>query len=275
MGIASLILGIIGLLISLTIFKDLSLILCVLGTVLGIIAIVKKTNKGLAIAGVILSVLGLIFCFAISDDTSSNKGITNDSGDGVKTVDVSVDEVKIEKLGLTKAGDLVIKVTNNNKGSVCLSEIIANFKDDNGDFVFSKEAEHSFIVIPGKSYMITYFWGYDEDYAKYENVSFKTELANISEDFAHTGIDITSKNTGDQIAVTVKNNSGKDIESATVSVIYYKDNKIVGAETGYSDSGAKDGEELYINASYPEDSDYNEVSFDKYEVYYVRASYDY
>ena len=37
MGIASLILGIIGLLISLTIFKDLSLILTILGIVLGII----------------------------------------------------------------------------------------------------------------------------------------------------------------------------------------------------------------------------------------------
>ena len=63
MGIASLILGIIGLLISLTIFKDLSLILTILGIVLGIIAIIKKKSKGMAIAGIILSVLGLIFVF--------------------------------------------------------------------------------------------------------------------------------------------------------------------------------------------------------------------
>ena len=45
MGIASLILGIIGMLISLTIFKDLSLILCILALVLGIISIVKKKSK--------------------------------------------------------------------------------------------------------------------------------------------------------------------------------------------------------------------------------------
>ena len=45
MGIASLILGIIGFLVSLTLFKDLSLIVSVIGLVLGIIAIIKKKNK--------------------------------------------------------------------------------------------------------------------------------------------------------------------------------------------------------------------------------------
>lgn len=80
MGIASLILGIIGLLISLTIFKDLSLILTILGIVLGIIAIIKKKSKGMAIAGVILSVLGLILCFSVdSNNSSTGTGITNDS----------------------------------------------------------------------------------------------------------------------------------------------------------------------------------------------------
>ena len=47
MGIAALILGIISLLVSLTIFLDLSLILGVLAIVLGIISVVKKKSKGL------------------------------------------------------------------------------------------------------------------------------------------------------------------------------------------------------------------------------------
>ncbi len=56
MSIASLILDIIGMLVSLTIFKDLSIILCILTLVLGIISIVRKKNKGMAIAGVIFGV---------------------------------------------------------------------------------------------------------------------------------------------------------------------------------------------------------------------------
>lgn len=275
MGIASLVLGIIGMLVSLTIFKDLSLILCILGIVLGIISIVKKKNKGMAIVGVILSVLGLILCFSVDSETNtSGTGITNDSGQGTKTVQVSTDKVKVEKMGLTKAGDLVVKVTNNNKGSVCLSSITANFKDSSGNFALKKEAENSFVVIPAESSTLVYFWGYDENYSQYPNVSFNTELANISNNFAATGIKLSSNNTGSQIAVTLKNDSGKTIFSSNVVVIYYSGNEIVGAETGYDDSTVSNGSEAFINVDYPEDSDYNSVSFDKFEVYYINASFN-
>lgn len=276
MGIASLILGIIGLLISLTIFKDLSLILTILGIVLGIIAIIKKKSKGMAIAGVILSVLGLILCFSVDSNNSSTTGtgITNDSGSGTSTVSVTTEKVKVEKVGLTKAGDLVVKVTNNNKGSVCLSSITANFKDSSGNFALKKEAEDSFVVIPAESYTLVYFWGFDENYSQYSEVSFKTELANISDDFAATGIKLSSNNTGSQIAVTLKNNSGKEIKSSRVVVIYYKDNEVVGAKTGYDDSTVSNGSDAYINVDYPEDSNYDNVSFDKFEVYYINASFE-
>lgn len=273
MSIASLVLGIIGLLISLTIFKDLSLILNILGVVLGIIAIVKRKNKGIAIAGVILSALGLILCFSIdSNTTTSGTGITNDSGKGTKSVSVTTDKVEVEKVGLTKAGDLVVKVTNNNNGSVCLSSITANFKDSAGNFALKKEANNSFVVIPAKSYTLVYFWGFDEDYSQYADVSFKTELSNISEEFIVNGIELSSNNTGSQIAVTLKNNSGSSINSASVVVIYYNGNEVVGAESGYDSSSVANGSEAFINVNYPSDSNYDKVSFDKYEVYYINAS---
>lgn len=275
LGIASLILGIIGLLISLTIFKDLSLILTILGIVLGIIAIIKKKNKGMAIAGVILSVLGLILCFSVDSNNSSiDTGITNNSGSGTSIVPVTTEKVKVEKVGLTKAGDLVVKVTNNNKGSVCLSSIIANFKDSSGNFALKKEAENSFVVIPAESYTLVYFWGFKENYSQYPKVSFKTELASISEYFATTGIKLSSNNTGSQIAVTLRNNSGKTIGSSNVVVIYYNGNKVVGAETGYDNSTTSNGSEAYINVAYPKDSNYDNVSFDKFEVYYINASFE-
>ena len=272
MGIASLILGIIGFLVSLTLFKDLSLIVSVIGLVLGIIAIIKKKNKKMAIAGVVLSALGLILCFTY-DSTESSTGITNDGG-VAKKVSVSVDKVKVEKMGLTKAGDLVVKVTNNNKGSVCLSSIKANFKDDSGNFALKEEAYNSFIVIPAESSIITYFWGFGKDFNQYPKVEFKSELANISNDFAVKGIKLSSNNTGTQIAVTLKNDSGKTITSSTVAVIYYSGNEIVGVASGYDDSKVQNGSEAYINVDYPMDSNYDDVSFDRYEVYYINAAFN-
>lgn len=260
------------------ILQRLELNIVCFGGVLGIISIVEKRKDiNIAIAGVITAALGLIFCFSTVNDDANllRTGIIDDSGAGTKKVSVSVGEVQVEKVGLTKAGDLVVKITNNNEESVCLTDVKANFKDANGNFVISKRIETAFMVIPGKSSVLTYFWGYREDYSQYPNVSFQSELANISDWFAHSGIVLTSNNTGKQIAVTVKNNSGKQITDTSVVVIYYQGNEVVGAETGYTDSDALNGEETYINVDYPDDKNYNSVPFDKYEVYYVNASVKY
>lgn len=79
MGVASLILGIISFLVSFSIFKDFSLICGVIAIVLGIIAIVKKKGKGMALAGVILSVIGLIVLFSNSSTKNTGKITSNDS----------------------------------------------------------------------------------------------------------------------------------------------------------------------------------------------------
>lgn len=79
MGIASLILGIISFLVSFSIFKDLSLICGVIAIVLGIISIVKKKGKGMAIAGIILSVLGCIILFSVSKPNNTGT-ITSNNG---------------------------------------------------------------------------------------------------------------------------------------------------------------------------------------------------
>lgn len=274
MGVASLILGIIGLLVSLSWFKDLSLIVSVVGLILGIIAIVKKKGRGMGIAGVILTALALILLFTTDTtiNTTTGTGITSNSGNEVKKVSVSTENIIMEKVGITKAGDFVIKVTNNNEGSVCLSSITTIFKDSNGNFAVSKEAYQSFVCIPAKGITYVHNWGYNENYSQYPIYEFNCELANISNDFVYNGIELKSNNTGSQIAVTLTNNSGETIESATITTLYYKGNDIVGIETGYSSTAVANGSNAYINVEYPVDSRYNEVSFDRYEVYYTKAS---
>jgi hypothetical protein len=276
MGLASLILGILGFMISVTIFKDLSLILCVLGLVLGIIALVKKKAKVMAIIAIVLCVLGFGIAVGTSGSTSSDRttgrGITNSSGDSKsKTVKVSTDKVEMSALGITAKGDFVIKVTNNNEGSVCLSTITTVFKDANGAFAVKKAAQESFAVIPAGQSIVVHDFGYGEDFSQYPTYEFSCELANISDNFLAEGIEIESSDTGKQIAVTVKNGSDKTIGSTEVSVDYYAGDQIVGVDTGYADSTTAAGASTYINVDYPKDSKYKDVGFDSYQVSYIHA----
>lgn len=72
MQIAALILGILGFLISFTFFTDLSIILSILGVVLGIIALKKSFDgKAMCIIAIILSIIGLISCFSDNDSPST------------------------------------------------------------------------------------------------------------------------------------------------------------------------------------------------------------
>lgn len=79
MGTSSIILGILAFLIGLTIFKDLSLILAVLGIVLGGISLFRKKNKGLCIAGIILGVISLVMVFS---NTGTTTEVSSNNTDG-------------------------------------------------------------------------------------------------------------------------------------------------------------------------------------------------
>lgn len=277
MGIASMILGIISFFVAFTWFKDFAIIMAVVGLVLGIISLVKKKSKGMAIAGIVLTALAVIIAFASGNGSGGNNGtgVTSDGGTNSKKVSVSVDNVVMEKVAITKAGDFVIKVTNNNEGSVCLSEINTVFKDADGNFALKQHADTSFVVIPANSSTYVYDWGFEKNYAQYPNYEFSCELAYTSDSFVVNGIDITSNNTGSQIAVTLANNSGVTIDNAQVVVVYYEGDEIIGIEHGSSNDITTAGSNSYINVGYPEDSNYREVPFDRYEVYYINASKSY
>ena len=69
MDIASLVLGILGLVFGFIPFCSyIAPLLCLIGLILGIVSVVQKSKyrmpKGMAIAGVILSAIGLVVSFA-------------------------------------------------------------------------------------------------------------------------------------------------------------------------------------------------------------------
>lgn len=186
------------------------------------------------------------------------------------------ENIEIEALGITKSGDFAIKITNNNDVPVNIETVSTIFKDENGTFMKRAESYDSFFSIDANSETIVYDWGYDEDFSQYPNYEFSVSLSNISEDYLYNNFEVSSTDTGDQISVQVTNNNSESVESMDINVVYYENGSIVGIESGYSyDSIIDKGESAYINVYYPTDADYNEVSFDEYEVYIMQASKNY
>lgn len=115
MGTSSLILGIVAFLVSLSIFKDLALILAILSAVLGIISLCKKKNKGLSIAGIILAIVSLIVLFSTGNTTEVSKTTSNNAdkslgiqnckiGDTI-TVKNGADDYTLQITGVTESTD--------------------------------------------------------------------------------------------------------------------------------------------------------------------------
>jgi len=97
MGIASLVLGIISLLLSFTFFKFISFVCGVIGFVFGLIIIFGKKGKGFGIAGVILVVIAMMILFSDVDTSESenDKKVKNDST-GTVTVSEEAEKDKGE-----------------------------------------------------------------------------------------------------------------------------------------------------------------------------------
>lgn len=112
MGIASLILGVLAFLISFSIFKDVSLILAVLGIVLGIIALVKKKSKGMGVAGIVLAIISFVILFS-GGDTKTITTTSNNSGNDIKeckigdtiTIKNGTDEYTVQITGVKETDD--------------------------------------------------------------------------------------------------------------------------------------------------------------------------
>ncbi len=104
MALSSIILGVIALLVSFSIFKDVSLILATVGVVLGIIALVKKKSKAMSIIGIILAIVSLILLFSGNSTTTTS---SNSSGNDIKKCKLG-DTINIS----TSSDEYTLKVTS-------------------------------------------------------------------------------------------------------------------------------------------------------------------
>lgn len=286
MGIASLILGIISIILAFVPFIwILSIITAIVGLILGIISLVKKTEKGKSTAGIILSVITIILVIMtlqnISNTFNSTSSTTSTNIETGKQETTSNDElqknVTVEALGMTKDGSFAFKIKNNNSQAVYIDTVNTIFKDADGNFMEKAQSYAQYFGIPANSEIVNYAWGYDKDFSQYPNYEFEVELSGdwMSENTVVDNFEITGNNTGKQISVQLNNNNDVSLESVNVLVAYYQNGTIVGCENGYTNSTTAANGTAYINVDYPKDSKYKEVQFDDYKVYLIEASKSY
>ena len=288
MGLASLILGIVSIIISFIPFIwFFSIFTAIVGFVLGIIALVKKIDKVKSIVGIVLSVITiLLLMFSLQNisnifhniTTSTSNNTTNTATQKITTTEDLKQNIVIEALGLTKNGDFAFKIKNNNNQAVFIDTVNTIFKDSNGNFMEKVQSQSQFFGIAANSEIINYAWGYHKDFSSYSNYEFEFELSSswIAEDMKVDNFEITSNNTGKQIAVQVKNNNDMAFGSINVLVAFYQNDNLVGCEIGSaSDTTTYANETAYINVSYPEDSNSDTITFDDYTVYLLEATKSY
>mgnify|MGYP006888337651 FL=1 len=288
MGIASLILGIISIILAFVPFIwMLSIVTAIVGLILGIISLVKKLEKGQSIAGIVLCAITLLLAimslyniYNTFSDISTTTSTNIETGKQETTSNEDLKKnITVEALGITKNGDFAFKIINNNDQAVFVDTVNTVFKDANGNFMEKAQSQAQYFGIPANSEVVNYNWGYDKNFSNYPNYEFEIELSDsswITDNMVLDNFEITANNTGKQIAVQVKNNNDVSFESINILIAYYQNGSIVGCENGYANTSttAANGT-AYINVDYPKDSKYKDVTFDDYKVYLLEANKSY
>lgn len=228
-----------------------------------------------------LVVFVILIIVLTNDDTtpSSNTGVTyfdtsKQNGNNKTSKTATKENVKIEYAGMTKDGDFVIRVINNNNVPIHISEISTVYKNSDDIFMLKETSDEKYFGIEANSEVYVRNWGYEKDYSQYPKYEFDFNFSGswVAEDSVIGNYEIKANNTGNNIAVEIKNNNNVSIEDIQIGVVFYSNGEIVGYTNGYDfDNMTSAGSSAYINAPYPEDNNYKEVSFDTYNVYVLNA----
>lgn len=208
-------------------------------------------------------------------EKDSNKNVSSNNV-SQKTTDEEIKKnIKVEHAGTTVNGDFVLKITNNNDSTVIIDNIETIFKDENNVFAQKERTYDSWFGIQANKTIYVYNSGFQKDFSIYPNYEFNINLCSdsVAKSYCVDSFDIKANDSGNQIAVEVKNSNNISVKDIQLNAIYYKNEQIVGIESG-SDilSNATSSQSTsYINIEYPEDSKYNKIDFDKYEVFLISS----
>lgn len=170
---------------------------------------------------------------------------------------------------ITDDGEMIIIATNNNKDVVDI-EFEIEYYDKSNKLVGSGYADIS--AVSKNSRFALDVYDAPKSYDSYKVYVDVEETDNIS----YLGkLEATHNNNKDEeeVIVQVKNTTDKEIEYIGVSIVFYKDNKIVGYDDSL-DGEIKSGRSANFTFSYPYDESYDTIYFDEYQVF-INEAYTY
>ena len=228
-------------------------------------------KKRLLLVFVCMFVLLLTGCGSNTNSaTNVSSGKANDDNGGQQEVvkDAKALAANIESSGaLTLHGKLVVFVKNKNEVPVDM-EIEVEFYDADNTIVGSDK--ESLSAVGKNSEIAVDLWDTPD---KFDNYKIYVDVEQSDKSCYVDKLDVTHKDTKDQVAVQAKNNSSDEIDYITVSVVYYKDGKVVGYGDGIQ-SEIKEGRSANFNIRHDWDKKYNNVKFDEYKVF-INEAYSY
>lgn len=241
-----------------------------------------KRIIALLLTGIML--LGLVGCGSKQEQSGTNTATGTNTGTGTNTsaeeeTDTGTESQQQEYSpsdlaanitssgAVTDLGKLVVFVTNGNEIAVDM-EIEVEFYDAAGTIVGSGDEDLQ--AVGPNAETAVQIWSTP---STFDNYKIYVDVEASSDDSYFDQVELIHNNTGESIAVQVKNNSQETIQFVEVSVVYYQADRVVGFDSGL-ESDINPERSANFTLGYPYNAEYSEVAFDSYKVF-INGAYSY
>lgn len=168
---------------------------------------------------------------------------------------------------VTEKGNLIAFVKNNNDIPVDI-DVEAEFYDKDGMIVGSSSYNY-YDVVGADTEVAIEFWNTPDEFDNYKIYVDASIISYYYKSYVDS-VELIHNNTGKNIVVQVKNNSGVELDKVEVAVVYYSGDVVVGYNSG-SSYDVKTDRSANITLSYPYNRNYKNVYFDSYKVFINEA----
>lgn len=241
MAVASLVLGIVGLVFS---FFYVGGVLGIIGLILSIL-VIRKEKNGMAIGGLVCSAIAIFITLIViiagvankdgsttgSIETNNNEVTTEDAGGDKKSGNLAEQMQVKEYSCMDSLGDRMVAfyITNPTDKDVSISMNITA-KDEAGNALASSSQSES-AISPNSSVIIN---GYLDNVNMDAKIDYSMDVKAVSSSISATpNISMTNNINGDKVVLTATNNGNQDARFLQAQAIFLKGGEMVNAGMTY------------------------------------------
>lgn len=241
-GIASLILGIVGMLLSCI---AIGIVPCIIGLIFAIVALTQNGRKhGVAIGGLVCSVIGIgifllcLFVTRLSDDESST--VSSNNNTAIESGRVDGEEEKIDlasQMEVTEysyentIGDtLYFLVVKNNSDETVEISVNATAKDADGNTIGASDASGNAIGSGEEVCLCVYFDGVKNANSFDYTMTVKKDTYY---DSVVSDLTIEQSTTNEKVILTCTNNGEKAAEFVEAYALFFNNGELTGYDSTY------------------------------------------